>query len=67
MGLFKKKEKKLGFVDRRSNNPQLDAHALAKGLKRRREDKFNDSFYTILISILLLVLGFFTVGSFIYS
>tara|TARA_Y100001960_G_C14517357_1_gene749546 strand:+ start:241 stop:462 length:222 start_codon:yes stop_codon:yes gene_type:complete len=59
----RKKPVDLGFQDRRNNNPQLDAHAIARGLKRRRDDKVNDAFFTILVSVLVFVLGFFTVGS----
>ncbi|HAG53087.1 MAG TPA: hypothetical protein DCL21_04800 [Alphaproteobacteria bacterium] len=62
-----KKQNNLGFVDRRVNNPQLDAHALAKGLKRRREDRFNDLFYTGLVSVLILVLSIFSIGSFYFN
>lgn len=54
---------KTDFVDRRSNNPELDAHAIARGLKRRRDDKVNDAFFTILVSVLVVVLGFFALGS----
>jgi hypothetical protein len=51
------------FVDRRNNNPELDAHAIARGLKRRRDDKVNDAFFVVLVTVLVFVLGFFAVGS----
>lgn len=59
----KEKSQDTDFQDRRGNNPQLDAHAIAKGLKRRRDDKVNDLFFVSLVSVLVLVLGFFTLGS----
>ena len=66
MNFFKRnKAKKATFVDRRINNPQLDAHAIAKGLKRRRDDKVNDIFYFGIIIFLLSILIFFVIGSFI--
>lgn len=65
LNLFKKKNvfDDPNFVDRRNNNPELDAHAIARGLKRRRDDKVNDLFFISLVGILVLVLGFFTIGA----
>tara|TARA_Y100000590_G_scaffold124407_1_gene142320 strand:+ start:252 stop:470 length:219 start_codon:yes stop_codon:yes gene_type:complete len=65
LNLFKKKSvfDDPNFVDRRNNNPELDAHAIARGLKRRRDDKVNDLFFISLVGVLVLVLGFFTVGA----
>ena len=49
-------------LDRRLSNPDLDASAIAKGLKRRRDDKVNDRMYMTLVSIIILLLLFFIVG-----
>ena len=53
--------------DRRKNNPGLDAVALAKGLKRRRDDKINDIFYYGILSSLIVVVTIFFLGSFFIS
>jgi hypothetical protein len=55
---------KLEIADRRENNHHLDAVAVAKGLRRRKEDKLNDLFYFSIIGSIVLVLSIFFVGSF---
>jgi len=50
--------------ERRVNNPELNAEAIARGLKRRREDKLNSYFYIGAIVSLSLLLLIFAIGSF---
>lgn len=55
------------LVDRRKNNNELDAVAVAKGLRRRKEDKQNDLFYFSVVGLIVLVLTIFFIGSFFIS
>jgi hypothetical protein len=58
---------KNNITEKRSFNSDLDAIAIAKGLKRRREDKLNDRFYFGTIFTLVAILTFFTIGSLFIS
>lgn len=51
------------FVERRINNSELDAQAIAKGLRRRRDDRLNDLFYYGTICFIIFILAIFAVGS----
>lgn len=53
------------FNDQRKYNPELEAAALAKGLKRRREDKLNYTIYYSTVALLSATLLIFFIGDFL--